>query len=324
MRGLLLSDFSAAPTLRNDLDRPEPASADALINVESAAINPMDKLVAGGHYHLGHPPLPYIPGSEAVGRVAQSPDHLPGTPVWTGFLSNLGVTRDGALAESVVVAAEDLVVLPEGVDSDVAVAVGVSGVPAWVALTRIAPVDRDDRVLVLGATGTLGSLAAQIARLRGAGRVVVAGRREPELQRAVDRGADASVLIALSRALAVRFREACGGDGPTVIIDPIWGEPAAAAIDAAAPGARFVQLGQSAGAVAPLRSTPIRGREMTITGWSGGLSRPEIAEAYLELLDHVVTGNIEVDITRVPLSSAAEAWRAGPAFGKQVVTASGS
>ena len=78
-----------------------------------------------------------------------------------------------------------------------------------------APVREGETVLVLGATGTVGFIALQAARLLGAGRVVAAGRSPEGLERAAHAGADATVAIG-EGDFADQLREACGEDGPTL------------------------------------------------------------------------------------------------------------
>src|SRR5207244_5887648 len=100
----------------------------------------------------------------------------------------------------------------------------------------------------------------------GATRVVAAGRDPERLKRAAELGADATVSLEQDD-LAAAFKDAAGGDGPTHIVDALWGPPAAAAIQAAAPGWRLVQVGQSAGAEATLASAGIRGKMGELYGY---------------------------------------------------------
>jgi NADPH2:quinone reductase len=174
-------------------------------------------------------------------------------------------------------------------------------------------------VLVLGATGTAGSVAVQGARVLGAERIVAAGRDPARLERARKLGADATVSLE-GEDLAGRLREACGGDGPTLVVDPLWAGPVAAAVDAAAPGARIVHLGQSAGPEATLPSSLVRGKQLSILGHSNfALSPEERAQAYRELTGHVAAGRITVDVETFPLEKVADAWAAQGQGAKAVV-----
>jgi NADPH:quinone reductase-like Zn-dependent oxidoreductase len=105
------------------------------------------------------------------------------------------------------------------------------------------------------------------------------------------------------------FRDACGG-GPTLVFDPLWGEPAAAAAEAAVMGARFVQLGQSAGATAPLTSAAVRFKHLEIYGYSNfNLPKDVLDREYAQLVEHALRGDIQVDVEQLPLDAAANAWR---------------
>lgn len=164
---------------------------------------------------------------------------------------------------------------------------------------------------MLGATGVVGQLAVQAARLLGAGRVIAAGRDAEMLARAARLGADATVEMTdlqgdqLTRA----FRDAADGD-VHVVHDPLWGAPAAAAVEALGVGGRLVQLGQSAGAEATLPSASIRGRGLEIRGYLNFLAPADVRrDAYRTLVDHAVAGRIEVEVERIPLAGVADAWR---------------
>ncbi|MDX6526290.1 MAG: hypothetical protein QOI43_1801, partial [Gaiellales bacterium] len=185
-----------------------------------------------------------------------------------------------------------------------------------------APVRSDDRVLILGATGTVGLIAVQAAKLLGAKRVVAAGRNAERLKRAAELGADATVNLEEDDLVAA-FKEAAGGDGPTHIVDTLWGAPAVAAIQAAAPGWRLVQVGQSAGAEAAVASAVIRGKMGELYGYTDfAVPKDVFREHYLRLVGHAAAGEIVFDIETYPLDRIAEAWerQANGAHAKLVIT----
>jgi NADPH:quinone reductase len=262
------------------------------VRIEAVALNPLDVAVGSGVFYGGHPPLPYVPGCEASGRLED------GRLVYL-FGEGRGVSQDGFLAERVAVPENLQLRLPNGTDPAVAAALGIAGVAAWVPVSWKAKVVPGDRVLVLGGTGAVGRIAAQAAELLGAVTVLAVGRRELD-----------------------RVAQTFGDDGFTVCIDPVWGEPLADALQYAQRHARVVHIGQSAGPVSPLRSGDVRGKELTIMGHSNfALTKEELDRAYLELLEHVSAGRIEVPVGRFPLDRAAEAWerqRSGPG-GKVVI-----
>ncbi|MDH5334408.1 MAG: zinc-binding dehydrogenase, partial [Thermoleophilia bacterium] len=167
-----------------------------------------------------------------------------------------------------------------------------------------------ETVLVLGATGSVGLVAVQAAKLLGAARVVAAGRSDAGLQRAAACGADATLRLDESGDLVAAFREAFGGEGPSYVFDPLWGEPAAAAIQAAAPRATIVNLGQSAGATAELASATVRFKNLSILGHTNfAVPADELAEHYQRLVSHAIAGEIRLEVERVPLDNVDDAWR---------------
>jgi len=207
------------------------------------------------------------------------------------------------------VAAEEIALpLPDEISDDLAGSCGTAGLAGWLPVVWRAETKPEDCVLVLGGTGTVGLAAVQAARLIGA-RVVAAGRRPEGLERASRAGADATVRLD-EDDLPGAFRDVCGGNGPTVVIDPLWGEPLVAALEAAARGARIVQLGQSAGATAEIPSALIRGKQLEIFGYSN-LDVPDDVRrnAYLELVGHAAGGDISFPIETYPLERMAEAWQ---------------
>ena len=285
---------------------------DGALEVTAVALNPLDLAVAAGRFYGGHPPLPYVPGCEAVARRDGGGAYVYG--------EGRGTTKDGFLVERTDHPGALAIQVPDGLDDPLAAACGIAGIAGWVPVAMRAPVRADDRVLVLGATGTVGSVALQAARVLGAERVVGAGRDPVRLERL--RGLGASETVTLDgEGLAERMREACGGDGPTLVVDPLWGSVVPAAAEAAAPGARIVHVGQSSGPEATLPSSLVRGKQLSILGFSVfALSPDERADAYLALAGHVAAGRIRLEIETFPLDRIADAWAAQARGTKAVVT----
>lgn len=273
------------------------------IEVLAAPINPIDLAVSRGVLTFGHPELPYVPGCEAVGRTAD------GRMVWI-FGGSLGRTSNGSLAERAAVGDAHCIDVPESADAALAAGLGIAGLAGWLPFAWRAPLTEGEDVLVLGATGSVGLVAVQTAKLLGAGRVVAAGRSAAGLERAVDRGADATVRLDEHGDLVTAFKEALRGDGPSYVFDALWGEPAAAAVLAAAPKATIVNLGQSAGVTAALASEAVRFKSLTILGFSVyAVPFDVLAAEYRRLVDHAVAGDIRLDVEQVPLESIADVWR---------------
>lgn len=320
MRAAWIKELGSLPEIG---EAPDPAreEGEALVRVEAVPLNPIDVNVGAGRFYGGSPPLPYVPGCEGVGRVVEGETLAPGTLVWAHG-AGMGTRRDGALAELLSVPEDAVFSLPDGTDPVLAGALGIAGLAGWLPVAVRAPVQQGETVLVLGATGTVGLVALQGARLLGAGRIVAAGRRPEALERARRLGADAVVSLD-AEDLAEAFREACGGEGPSLVVDPLWGEPVVAAARAAARGARIVHIGQSAGPAAALLSADVRGKELNVLGFSNfGTPREVVHREYLRLVEHAQAGELEVEIATFPFDRTAQAWerQAEGAGAKVVVT----
>jgi len=318
MRAAVISEHRAPPSLV-ERDDPPAAEGKAIIELRAAALNVADLAIASGSFPAGSPPLPYVPGIEGVGTVVRSERFSPGTRVWASG-RGLGVATDGSFSERFAASDEVLVEVPAGIDDTIAAALGVVGLAAWLPLTWLARVRSDESVLVLGATGAVGSIAVQVAKILGAGRVVAAGRDATRLERARELGADAVVELE-GDELAARLIAAFAGAPPTVVFDPLCGPPLQAATAAAGAGARIVQLGQSAGPAATVLSGQVRGKQLQILGYSNfAVPLDAVADGYRDLLAHAAAGRIKVDAETIPLAGVADAWgRQAQAAGTKLV-----
>ena len=297
MRAALVREVGAVP---ESGEAPDPAGE--VVEVLAAPINPIDVAVSRGILATGHPELPYVPGCEGVGRTAD------GKVVWI-FGGAFGRTANGAMAERATIGDAHAIDVPDGADPAVAAGLGIAGLAGWLPFAWRAPLKGGENVLVLGATGSVGIVAVQTAKLLGAARVVAAGRSKAGLERALEHGADATIGLDAD-GLVEAMKDAFGGEGPNYVFDPLWGEPASAAVQAAVPWATVVNLGQSAGATSELASAAVRFKSLSILGHTNYSVPPdELAEHFRRLVDHVVAGDIRFEVERVPLESVADAWR---------------
>lgn len=278
MRAARLHEIGGVP----QVDEIAPPDGAAAVQVSMSALNPIDISIGSGRFYGGTPPTPYVIGSEAVGV---APD---GRRVWLRgreLMSERADPSEWWMFE-----------LPDGVADEAALASGISGLTGWLAVSWRAPVRPDDTVLVLGASGSLGGVAVQGAKLLGAKRVIGAARRTDLVPDAADEIFDLSGEGAPPEA--------------TLIVDALWGEPLERALAAAAVGVRVVHLGQSAGPSATLLSAWVRGKVATILGHSLFSLPLDVAESgYRELCEHVRDGRIAVETQTYPVDEIAEAWR---------------
>ncbi|MFF7149920.1 zinc-binding alcohol dehydrogenase family protein [Streptomyces griseoaurantiacus] len=302
MRAAELREPGRPPAV-TDREEPVCGPGEVLIEVLAAPITPLDLLCATGTSYFGRPATPYVPGVQGVGSVGDR-------TVW--FATPAGMTPgDGSMAERAVARAEDVVALPEGADPVAVAALGLSAVAAHMALTWRGGLVPGERVIVLGAGGVVGEAAVRLARAAGARRVV-AGARSPAA-RARARWAGADAVVALDTddvaVLAERFTEAA--DGPVdLVLDPLFGAPAAAAARALCRGGRLVNLGGAAGGTSPLDSATLRSKSLRVLGYTNNeLTARQRAEAITEIARRAAEGHLSVTHETAPLSDATRAWQ---------------
>ncbi|OLT09880.1 NADPH:quinone reductase [Pseudonocardia sp. CNS-139] len=287
--------------------------------MHAAPITPLDLLCASGTSYFGTPATPYVPGVQGVGVVEVGTAAIPaGTPVW--FATPAGMRPgDGSMRARATVPEADAVPLPAGADLVQVAALGLSAVAAWMALTWRGGLAAGEHVLVLGAGGIVGQSGVQLARAAGA-RVWSRprGRRSPATARSAEsraaRSGSLGAVVALDPAtdtvdgLAERMQAAC--DGPAdLVLDPLFGVPAAAALRTLRPGGRLVNLGSSAGETAPIDSSTLRSRSLRVLGYTNNELTPDLRrEALTRVVEEAVAGRLTVAHEPVPLADAAQAW----------------
>jgi len=332
-----LVEAAGRPPAPADVPEPRRGPGDALVRISAAALNQVELHIWNGHFFDGPPRPPYVIGVEGVGVVQEGERLAPGTRVRVEYV-HPGYGRDGAVAEYAVAPEEpdasdrasQASVAPIGaeVDDTEAAALGVPVFTARMCLERAeaAGASLDGaHVLVTAATGAVGTIAVQLAKLMGAARVVAAGRNPERLERVSARGADATVefrdglSVAELRAL---FAEASGGR-LDVALDPLWGEPARAVIEALARDGVYVSFGQAASPVAELSGIPLRNRRVTLVGHSGAWATPQERQAALARAHELAARSgtrLTLDTEEVPLDEVEHAWaRLAHSAGRRLV-----
>jgi NADPH2:quinone reductase len=224
-----------------------------------------------------------------------------------------GYGTDGALAALAVAPEEAVAPVPDDVPDELAAALGATGMTGLRAL-EAASAGPGDTVLVLGATGMVGRCTIQLARAAGVARVIAAGRDAAGLERARELGADAAIV------LGDGFGRALAENPPDVIVDPLWGPPALAALAAAAVDVRHVNIGRAAGDPVPIPHALLLRKRATLRGLSTAMDPPaERAAAFGRVLAHARAGRLTMDVETFPLEEIAAAWERLPSAGRKLV-----
>ena len=318
MKAAVLHALGAIPRFE-DFPDPQPGQDEVLVHVTAASLKNIDKALASGSHYSSDGQLPTVCGVDGVGVLEN------GTRVFCG-----GARRPyGMMATLSVVPRTWCVPVPEGVDDCVAAALPNPALSSWLPLTWRAQLKRGETVLVLGATGVAGKLAVQIAKHLGAGRVVAAGRNERILQTLASLGADATIALSQSdEDLALAFsREALRGHFD-IVLDYVWGHPTEVLlaaltghdVRAESRGVRLIEIGEMAGPTICLSAAALRSSGIEISGTGGGsVPHSVIFDAFPKVWALAASGQLHIDIERVPLADVESAWRRNDLPGRRLV-----
>ncbi len=303
MRAAVVRETGATPALGQFAD-PRPGPGLSVGTLVAASLNPIDLAIVNDQFPFRHLQPPYIAGFEAVVQLGDGTRcYLADPPAPYGTLAELVPVPDSAGFP-----------LPAGIDPALAAALGESGLAGWVALDYRGHLQAGETVLIFGAGGSAGQLAVQSARILGAGRVVGAARGQ-ELKLAADRGADAVADLADDQAIDAALTAAAPG-GYDVIIDFLWGGLAPYAMNHANVGARYVQVGNSAGPTSTITAPVFRNKLLTIVGHTLSRTPTEVRRsAYAQLAHQAIDGTLTLDLEQTRLDDISETWeqlKAGP------------
>jgi NADPH:quinone reductase-like Zn-dependent oxidoreductase len=296
---------------------PAPSDRDQeLVEVLAVGLHPRVRSGASGSHYASTATLPMVPGIDGVGRRED------------GQLAYFVADDDlvGPMATRTVIDTRRSVVLPDCTDVVKIAAAMNPAMSAWVALRRRVPIQAGQAVLVLGATGNAGQMAIQVAKRLGAGRVVGAGRDQTRLATLPGIGADATVALtddadATAAALAAAASEV------DLVIDYLWGEPAAAAIMALLPARadrsramNWIQIGSMAGPTIQLPSVALRSANLRLQGnGQGAVSTRAYLAELPSLIDEIDNGGIAVTARAAPLADVETVWTAPEVPGVRTV-----
>ncbi len=314
---------------------PPPGAGEVMVRVEATGVSFAEGSMRRGRYP-GQPAFPFVPGYDLVGVVTALGPQVVEVAVGQRVAA---VTKVGGWADYVVLPAADLVPVPDGVDAAAAETAVVNGVTAWQMLHRVARVRAGQTVLVHGASGGVGVLLVQLARLAGA-RVI--GTASPAKHDAV-RALGAEPLDYHGGDLVARVRALAPG-GVDAVFDHVGGQSLRDAWRLLAPGGTLVSYGLASkldaqgsmmGAFLPhlgrisLWNLLPNGRHAHFYNlWGGKTLRPrwfhrELRAALTEVFTLIAQGRIQAQLgRRVPLERAAEGMRlaeSGAVVGKVVL-----
>lgn len=310
MKAAVITSFDQPPRYADIGDPVPEASGDMLVEVLAAGLHHVTRgRASGAHYSsTGMPPL--VAGVDGVGRgtdgrlryFVQAPDKM------------------GTMADKAVIELDHSIELPGDCDP-VAIAAAMNpAMASWLALRCRLPFQAARNVLILGATGSSGSMAVQIARHLGAVQVIAAGRDEGRLARLPALGATEVVTLDDARLGEL----ACDVD---VVLDFVWGERAARTMEAVLRQRRdrgapltWIHVGSMAGDIAPIPGALLRSANVEIVGSGlGSVSMRAIQGELPALAMEIARGTFRIEARAVPLAEVERAWHEADRTGARIV-----
>ena len=290
------------------------------MKVLSAGVGYVDSLMVQGLYQV-KPPLPYYPGSEFAGEVIQI-----GGAVNNVKLGDLvmGMWR-GAYTDHMTVPSSECTVIPDSLSVEVAGGFYTNYSTALFGLRDCGNLEAGENVLILGASGGVGSSAITVAKAMGAN--VIAGASSPEkLELASSAGADETILYS-KEDWRTELKALLGNESLNMVYDPVGGDLAEPAFRSLAPGGRFLVVGFASGTIPsiPLNLALLKQSSIVGVDWGGAMrSDPSLTPTLQKtLLEWIDSGRLNpAKVSTRPLSEIREALSdqiSGKVIGKLVL-----
>jgi NADPH2:quinone reductase len=290
MRAVQITEFGDLDVLEvADVDVPEPGDDEVLIRVSHAGVNFADTHQRENSY-LARFELPLIPGGEVAGVVERGAGDIPeGARV-------VAMIRSGGYAEYAVAPVATTFQIPDGVEDGTALALLIQGLTAWHLYRTSAKLAEGESVVVVSGAGGVGSLAVQLAKPFGAGRVIATASSEEKRQLTLELGADAAV-DARADDLTAALVEANNGRQVDVVLDMAGGPVFDACLKALAPFGRIVAYGIAGREQNELKTGALMRKSRAVVGFwlMHLLARPAlIREPLADLLERAARGDLRV------------------------------
>jgi NADPH:quinone reductase len=298
MRAIQIKEFGGPEVLQvADLPTPEAGPGQVLINVARAGMNYADTHQRTNDY-LAKYELPLVPGGEVAGVREDTGERV------------VAMCGLGGYAEYAVAQEELTFPIPEGVDDETALALLIQGLTAWHLYRTCGRVADGESVVVHAAAGGVGSLAVQLGKPMGAGRVIAAASTEEKRALALELGADVAI-DADPEGMKERLEEANGGAKVDVVFEMAGGEVFEQSLAALAPFGRLVTYGIASRQANEVSTGSLMRRSRAVVGFwlMHAIGRPDLLdEALADLFGRVQRGELHAHMGGTyPLSDAAQA-----------------
>lgn len=287
--------------LEDNAESFEPGPDQVKVKVEAAGLGLPDVLMCQNNYPLT-PPLPFTPSQEAAGEVVAVGEGVDEALLGKRVLGpTLFQAQRGGLADECLMQASGTRVgalagalpIPDEMSGVEAAGFFIPYQTAWVALVRRAQINADDTLLVLGASGSSGCAAVQLAKAKGARVIAVAGGPE-KAAFCKSIGAD-EVIDRRQQDVTEAALQLTNGKGVSMVFDPVGGKAGRAAFKATAFEGQFIVIGYASGEWAQIALPETLMKNISLVGaMPVGYSAEQVMAAHQDLLHHWRQGELKV------------------------------
>ncbi|WP_335869021.1 quinone oxidoreductase family protein [Bacillus sp. 2205SS5-2] len=298
MKAIQFSQYGGPEVLQVvEMEKPKPSAYDVVIEVQAVGVNYADTARREGQYVV-KTSLPFIPGAEVAGvvvEVGEEVKHIkPGARIVT-------LMESGGYAEYALADARAVIPLPHGFDFQLAVALPLQGLSAYHILKTMGRIEEGETVLVHAAAGGVGTLAVQLAKILGAGKVIATASTDEKLALAADMGADVCINYS-NDGWEEKVLKATDGKGVDIALEMVGGDVFHNTLTCLAPFGRLVIFGVASGEQSRFFPSSLMKKNQSVIGFflPQIMRNPAVVQQSLqELFSYVADGRLKLTIGEV-------------------------
>ncbi|WP_246943990.1 quinone oxidoreductase family protein [Bacillus pinisoli] len=307
MKAVQFSQYGGPEVLEMvELEKPTPGANEVVIEIKAIGVNYADTARREGQYVVPTP-LPFVPGAEVAGVVVEVGSEVTSVQIGTKVVTLLGSKKATGYAEYTIADERGLIPLPEGVDYNQAVALPLQGLSAYHVLKTMGRLEEGETVLIHAAAGGVGTIAVQLAKLFGAGKIIATASTSEKLELARELGADV-VINYTEEDWVEQVKAATGGKGVDVALEMVGGKVFNQTLNCLAAFGRLVVFGAASGEQSKLTPSVLMGKNQSVIGFflPQIMKKPALMQQSLvELLTYLQKGQLKLIVGGVfPLSDA--------------------
>ncbi|KAA8734815.1 zinc-binding alcohol dehydrogenase family protein [Acinetobacter qingfengensis] len=286
MKALVTTEFGDSPVMTIE-DRPIPKLkvGFSLVKIYTVTVNPLSNQIRSGLFSMAKAPL--VLSNDGAGIIEESEEFLKGTRVAIYGGGQLGITEDGLQQQWTLVENKRLIALPDGYNFEFAAALPVNYVTAWQAMNRIGQIQRNDVVVISGATGAVGHALIQTAKVLGAKPIAVVSSFS-KVKPAYSSGAW-KVIDLSSQDMISTINEITENQGADAAFDVVGGTLFSNLITVIKPRGRLVTIGFVGGHRAEIDLVDVVVNEKRIYGYDAWMETDEQVKSVFKQITPLIS-----------------------------------